>query len=112
MARRARHSAGRMFRSARKPSISVTDVLLAGAIYGAVRPTVTNMLPTFFSFGPVDSDNVLLAGAGYFASKNSNKLIKTIGLVAMGTEAGIVAAGAVGQSGILSTITQSTSSNW
>lgn len=78
------------YRASRKPSISVMDVLLAGAIYGAVRPTVSNMMPTFFSFGPVDSDNVILGGAGYFASKSNNKLIKSIGLVAMGTEAGII----------------------
>lgn len=68
----------------------MTDVLLAGAIYGVVRPTIANTIPTMFSFGPVDSDNVVLAGAGYMASKNSNKIIKSLGLIAMGTEAGIV----------------------
>lgn len=70
--------------------ISVMNVLLAGAVYGAVRPTIANMLPTFFKFGPVDSDNVILGGAGYLASRQSNKFIKTLGLVAMGTEAGII----------------------
>jgi len=69
---------------------SVMNVLLAGAIYGAARPMVANMLPTFFAFGPVDSDNVILGSAGYFMSKNSNNLIKTIGLVSMATEASIV----------------------
>lgn len=90
---RVRRTYGRVrsaYRKTNKPSIGVMDVLLAGAIYGAVRPTVANMLPTFFSFGPVDSDNVILGGAGYLASRQSNKLIKSIGLVAMGTEAGIV----------------------
>jgi hypothetical protein len=71
-------------------SISVTDVLLAGALYGAIRPTVSNLLPSFFNFGGIDSDNVILGGAGYFATKQSNKLIKSIGYIAMGTEAGII----------------------
>ena len=78
------------YRKASKPSLSVMDVLLAGAVYGAVRPTVANMLPTFFKFGPVDSDNVILGGAGYMASKSKTKFVKALGLVAMGTEAGIV----------------------
>lgn len=88
-----RRSYGRvrsMYRARNKPSMGVMDVLLAGAIYGAIRPTVANALPTFFKFGPVDSDNVILGGAGYMASKSNTKLIKAIGLVAMGTEAGIV----------------------
>ena len=88
--RRAR-AVAKSYRSSKKPSISVMDVMLAGAIYGAVRPMVANMLPTFFSFGPIDSDNVILGGAGYMASKSSSKLIKTVGLIAMGTEAGIIA---------------------
>ena len=71
------------------------DVLLAGAIYGAVRPTVANVIPTFFKFGAIDSDNVILAGAGYFASKSNNKIIKSLGLIAMGTEAGIVTSGLI-----------------
>lgn len=72
-------------------SMSVTDVLLAGAIYGVARSMIVNMLPTFFSFGPVDSDNAILGTAGFFASKQSNKLIKSVGLIAMGTEAGLIA---------------------
>jgi len=72
-------------------SLSATDVLLAGAIYGVARPMIANMLPSFFQFGPVDSDNVILGGAGYMASKQGNKLIKSVGLIAMGTEAGLIA---------------------
>ena len=94
-ARRVYSAVKTAYKRARAPSVSVMDVLLAGALYGAIRPTVANMLPTFFKFGPVDSDNVILAGAGYFASKNSNKLIKSIGLIAMGTEAGIVTSGLI-----------------
>lgn len=71
------------------------DVLIAGAIYGAARPTIANMIPTFFTFGPVDSDNVILGGLGYMASKSNTKLIKAIGLVAMGTEAGIITSGLI-----------------
>lgn len=105
-ARRVYGRAKKMYRAHSKPSIGVMDVLLAGAIYGAVRPTVANMLPTFFSFGPVDSDNVILGGAGYFASKSSNKLIKSVGLIAMGTEAGIVTSNLlVGTSSATSTST-------
>lgn len=88
--RRSYGRAKKMYSRAKTPSLSVTDVLLAGAIYGAVRPTVANMLPTFFSFGPVDSDNVILGGAGFMASKSKTKMIKALGLIAMGTEAGIV----------------------
>lgn len=74
-------------------SIKPMNILLAGALYGAIRPTVANMLPTFFKFGAVDSDNVILSGAGYLASRQSNKFIKTLGLVAMSTEAGIITSG-------------------
>lgn len=88
--RRAMRSVGRSYRRSNRASIGMMDIILAGAIYGVARPTVTNMLPTFFTFGPVDSDNVILGGAGYMASKSSSKLIKALGLVAMGTEAGII----------------------
>jgi len=104
--KRARSRAVATYRAAKRPSLSVMDVLLAGAIYGAVRPTIAGMLPTFFSFGPVDSDNVVLAGAGYFASKQSNKIIKSLGLVAMGTEAGLVTSKA------LQGVSTPTSDNW
>lgn len=92
-AKRARSRTASGYKAARKPSLSVTDVLLAGAIYGVARPTISNMLPSFFKFGSIDSDNVILGGAGFMASKSSNKLIKSIGLIAMGTEAGIVTSG-------------------
>ena len=81
---------GRGRRGHSSAGIKATDILLGGALYGLARPYVANMLPTMFSFGPVDSDNVIIGGAGYLLSKNSNKIIKSMGLVAMGGEAGII----------------------
>lgn len=99
----------KMYKSSRKPTLSVADVLIAGAAYGALRPMAANVLPNFFSFGPVDSDNVLIGGVGYLASKSNTKLVKTFGLVSMAGEAGIIASRVIqGQSN-----TSSTSSfNW
>lgn len=78
------------YRGHKSSGFSMTDVLLAGAIYGAVRPTVSGMLPTFFKIGVVDSDSVILGAASYFAMKSNNKLIKSIGVIGLGTEAGII----------------------
>lgn len=78
-----------------RSSLGLWDFALAGAVYGLVRPTIANMLPTFFTFGPVDSDNVILAGAGYFASQSNTKFIKALGYVAIGTEASIVTSNVV-----------------
>lgn len=89
--RRVYSSVKSSYRRSRKPSISAMDVLVAGAVYGIARPTIANALPTMFAFGPVDSDNVILGAGGYMASKSKTKLFKTIGLIAMGTESGIVA---------------------
>ena len=108
MSRRAYSSMRKGYSRSRKPSMSAMDVLLAGAIYGVARPMVANAIPTMFSFGPVDSDNVILGGAGYMASKNRNKLIKSIGLIAMGTEAGIIASKVVAGN----TNSSSTGFNW
>ena len=72
--------------------LSVTDVLIGGALYGALRPKAVQMLPDFFTFGPVNSDNVILGGAGYLLSKQSNKILKATGMMAMATEAGVVTA--------------------
>jgi hypothetical protein len=95
--KKARRIASRVYSAAKsgykkvsRPSISIIDVMLAGAIYGAARPTVSNMLPNFFQFGPVDSDNVIMGAGGYFASKSKSKLLRALGLVALGTEAGII----------------------
>lgn len=68
------------------------NVLLAGTIYGLARPFAAKMLPDFFSFGPVDSDNVIIGAAGFYGMKKGNGLIKALGAVALGSEAGIVAA--------------------
>ena len=68
------------------------NVLLAGAIYGAARPFAAKMLPDMFSFGPVDSDNVLIGAAGFYGMKKGKGLMKALGAVALGSEAGIVAA--------------------
>jgi hypothetical protein len=74
--------------------ISATDILLAGAIYGVARPRISALLPDLFNIGPVTSDNAIIGAAGYMASKQSNKLIKAVGLMAMGGEAGIITSNA------------------
>lgn len=89
--KRSYSRAVKAYKSSRKPSFSAMDIVIAGAAYGALRPMASNVLPNFFTFGPVDSDNVIIGGAGYLASKSSTKLIKTIGLVTMAGEAGIIA---------------------
>lgn len=93
--RRAYRSFGR--RSGRRHSngssgLSPTNVLLAGAIYGAARPIAAKMLPDMFSFGPVDSDNVIIGVAGWYGMKKGKGLMKALGTVALGSEVGIVTA--------------------
>lgn len=67
------------------------NVLLAGAVYGAARPFIAKFMPNFFQFGPVDSDNVILGGAGIWAMKKQGGFMKALGAVTAGSEAGIVA---------------------
>lgn len=68
------------------------DVVLAGAIYGAARPFAARMLPDLFTFGPVDSDNAIIGAAGWYGMKKGNGLMRALGAVALGSEAGIVTA--------------------
>jgi len=94
--RKARRSKSRGFMKARarrsgSSGLTPMNVMLAGAIYGAARPFVAKMLPDFFNFGAVDSDNVIVAAAGYYGMKKSG-LVKAIGTVALASEVGIVAA--------------------
>jgi len=79
-------------RANRSQSISPVNLMMAGAIYGALRPQAAKILPDMFSFGPVDSDNVLIGGAGYLGMKKGKGLIKALGAVAMASEIGIVTA--------------------
>jgi hypothetical protein len=72
--------------------IKPIDILLAGAIYGAARPFVAKFMPDLFRFGPVDSDNVLIGAAGFYGMKKGKGLIKALGAVALGSEAGIITA--------------------
>jgi len=102
-ARRAFRSVARSYRRARAPSLSPMDVVIAGAIYGAARPMIASKLPTMFNFNGVDSDNLILGVAGFFASKQKSKLLKSLGLIAMGTEAGIVSANVITQRGATAT---------
>jgi len=79
-------------RSRGSSGLSPMNVLLAGAIYGAARPMVSKFMPDMFSFGPIDSDNVLIGVAGYYGMKKSSGLIKALSTVALGSEVGIVTA--------------------
>lgn len=81
----------RRSRRASSSGLTPMNVLLAGAVYGASRPFVAKLLPDFFSFGPIDSDNVIIGGAGLYAMKKQTGFIKALGAVACGSEAGIVA---------------------
>jgi len=91
----ARRSYGRSMRrgSSRRGSsgLSPMNVMLAGAIYGAARPFAAKMLPDMFSAGPIDSDNVIIGAAGFYGMKKGSGLVKALGAVALGSEAGIVA---------------------
>lgn len=80
--------------TSRSTGIGAMDVLLAGAVYGIARPRVAALLPDLFTVGPVTSDNAIIGGAGYLASKQSNKLLKALGLITMGAEASIITSNA------------------
>lgn len=93
-ATRRSRSFGRMKARSRGRSsggVGLTDLLIGGAIYGVGRGYVANMLPTLFTFGPVDSDNAIIAGAGYLGLKSSNRIIKATSMMAIGGETAIVA---------------------
>jgi len=90
--RKAKRGFRKGYRAAGKPSLKPMDVLLAGAIYGAARPFAAKMLPDLFSFGPVDSDNAIIGAAGFYGMKKGKGLVKALGAVALGSEAGIVTA--------------------
>ena len=90
---RGRRGSFRGFRKGRRGStgsLNVQDVMLAGALYGVARPMVASALPTMFKVGPIDSDNVILAGLGWYLAKKTSGVTKAIGLIAIGTEAGFV----------------------
>lgn len=89
---KAKRSYGRMKAKSHKSAggLGLTDLLIGGALYGFARPMVANMLPNLFTFGPVDSDNALIAGAGYFGMKSSNKIIKALSMSAIVGETAIV----------------------
>lgn len=91
--RRTFAKSGRSYRrSSGSSGLTPMNVLLAGAVYGLARPYVSTMLPNLFNFGPVDSDNAIIGGAGYYAMKKQKGFLKALGAVALGSEAGIVAA--------------------
>lgn len=90
--RRASRGFKKSYRAASKPSLKPMDVVLGGLIYGAARPFAAKMLPDMFSFGPVDSDNVIIGAAGLYGMKKGKGLMKALGAIALGSEAGIVAA--------------------
>lgn len=91
---RSRASTRSHSRSKGSSGLSVMNVLLAGAVYGVARPYVANLIPDY-NLGPVSTDNAVIAGLGYLGSKKTG-FIKALGLVAMGSEAGIVAAKGIG----------------
>lgn len=99
--RAARAFSGRSFRRSRSRSsgsTNFTDWLIAGAAYeGIIRPAAKNILPAFFSFGPVESDDVILAAGGYYISKKGG-IVGALGKYAMAREAGAVAAKMLGGS--------------
>jgi hypothetical protein len=89
---RTRYSSSKRRGRSKGSSLSPLKVILANAVYGAVRPYAANMLPDFFNFGPVSSDNVILGGVGALAMSQSNGWMKALGVAMVGQEAGIVGA--------------------
>jgi len=91
--RRASRGVSRGFKRASSSTAGLkpVDVIIAGALYGAARPLLANMLPNLFSFGPVDSDNAIIGAAGWYGMKQKG-IWKALGTIALGTEAGIVTA--------------------
>ena len=92
--KKARRFISRGYKQRTKSSgsgLTPMNVALAGMVYGAARPFIAKMLPDFFSFGPIDSDNVIIGAAGFYGMKKTG-FIKALGAVALGSEAGIVAA--------------------
>lgn len=92
--RRARRSVGRAVRrrtESRGSGLTPMNVLLAGAVYGAARPFLASAIPTFFTIGPVDSDNVIIGAAGLYGMKEKG-FLKALSAVTLGGEAGIVTA--------------------
>ena len=95
--RKARTSGRRFGRRSRGRStvsgMSPLNVAMAGAVYGFGRPIIANMVPNFFQIGPVDSDNALIAGAGYYGLKNGRGgFVKALSAIALGSEVGMVTA--------------------
>ncbi len=78
-------------RSSSSGSISPMNIMLAGAVYGFVRPIAAKMLPDLFNIGVVDSDNAIIGAAGYYGMKKSG-FVKALGMVALASETGIVVA--------------------
>ena len=91
--RYASRAYGRARRSVTKSTgLSPINVLLAGAVYGAARPFAAKILPDMFSFGPVDSDNVIIGAAGFYAMKKGTGFMRALGAIALASEASIIAA--------------------
>jgi hypothetical protein len=78
-------------RSNRSVGVTPMNLVLAGAIYGYARPIAANMLPNMFSFGPVDSDNILIGAASYYGMRKSSGIVKALSTVALAGEASIIA---------------------
>jgi hypothetical protein len=85
-------------------SLKVTDVLIAGVIYGVGRPMLANVLPNFFSMGPVDSDNVIIGAAGFYGMKKGKGITKALGIMALGGEAASVTSKLMGNTGSTTSI--------
>jgi hypothetical protein len=73
--------------------MKVTDVLIAGVIYGVARPMVAGLIPDLFKVGPVTSDNVIIGAAGFYGLKKGKGITKALGVMALGGEAAQVTAG-------------------
>lgn len=80
----------RASRSRSSSGLTPMNVALAGAIYGVARPIIANTLPNMFSFGPVDSDNAIIGGLGFYGMKKTSGLMKALSVVALASEVGIV----------------------
>ena len=86
MAKKRRFGKRSKSRSSSSSNMSLMNIAGAGAIHGFARPLAGNMLPSLFSFGPIDSDNVILGAAGYYAMKKGSGMIKVLGMLTLANE--------------------------
>jgi hypothetical protein len=76
---RHKRTSKRGFFSKAKSSINTNGLIMGAAAVAVVEPFIDQAVSKISSFAPLPA-NIIKAGVGWFAAKNSNKLIKGTGL--------------------------------